>query len=222
MADYPLHIELADRLCVVVGGGPVGRRKVAGLLAAGARVRLIDPQPPAPDLLPNRMELVTRAYRAGDLQGAFLVFAATGDAELDRAIASESRRQGALVNLPGEPAAGDFTLPAVLRRGDLTVTVSTAGRSPALAALLKEQLSEWLPCHWATVLQILAAVRDKHLAEPGRSHYNRQAVDRLLKTELVELVAAGKAEAIDRLLKQTLGNGYSLRELAIELPSKPL
>ncbi|OEU61209.1 MAG: hypothetical protein BA870_05205 [Desulfuromonadales bacterium C00003094] len=218
MADYPLHINLADRLCVVVGGGPVGRRKIAGLLAAGAQVRLIEPHPPAFELS-DRIEIVARVYRAADLNHAFLVFAATGNGELDRAIATEARRQGILVNLPGEPAAGDFTLPSVLRRGDLTVSVSTAGRSPALAALLKEQLNEWLPCHWAKVLEILAAIRDKHLAEPGHSPYNRQAVNKLLKAELVELVAAGKAEAIDGLLKETLGNGYTLRELAIDLPS---
>jgi precorrin-2 dehydrogenase/sirohydrochlorin ferrochelatase len=220
MADYPLHIELAGRLCIVVGGGPIGRRKIAGLLAAGAQVRLIDPKPPAFELA-DRIEVVARSYRAADLSKAFLVFAATGDVELDRAIATEARRQGALVNLPGEPAAGDFTLPAVLRRGDLTVSISTAGRSPALAALLKEQLSEWLPGHWVTVLEILAAIRDKHLAEPAQSHYNRQTVDALLKAGLVELVSGGQTAAIDRLLKQTLGDGYTLKKLAIELPPKP-
>ncbi|OEU51325.1 MAG: hypothetical protein BA871_06930 [Desulfuromonadales bacterium C00003096] len=221
MADYPLNIELAERLCVVVGGGPVGRRKVAGLLAAGARVRLIDPQPPAFELA-DRLEIVARNYRTSDLNKAFLVFATTGNDELDRAIAIEARHQGALVNLPGEPAAGNFTLPAVLRRGDLTVSISTAGRSPALAASLKGQLSEWLPCHWATALEILSAVRDKHLAEPGQSHYNRQTVDMLLKAGLVELVSAGQTAATDHLLKQALGDGYTLKELAIELPSKPL
>ncbi|APG28510.1 hypothetical protein A7E78_12065 [Syntrophotalea acetylenivorans] len=220
MADYPLHIELAGRLCVVVGGGTVGRRKITGLLAAGARVKLIDPKPPAFDQA-DRIEIVARPYRADDLSNAFLVFAATGNGVLDRAIATEARRQGALVNLPGEPAAGDFSLPAVLRRGDLTVSVSTAGRSPALASLLKEQISQWLPSHWATVLEILAAVRDKHLAEPSQSHYNRQTIDTLLKTELVELVATGQAAAIDRLLIKTLGDGYTLKELSIELASIP-
>lgn len=221
MAEYPLHIKLADRLCVVIGGGPVGLRKIAGLLVAGAQVRLIDPQPAAFELA-NRIEIVARNYRDGDLNNAFLVFAATGNTKLDRTIAAEARRQGALVNIPGEPAVGDFSLPSVLRRGDLTVSISTAGRSPALAALLKEQMSEWLPGHWAMVLEILAAVRDKHLAEPDQSLYNRQAVDTLLKSELVELVSAGQAAAIDQLLQQTLGDGYSLKELAIELPSKSL
>lgn len=222
MAGYPLLLELTGRRCVVVGGGAVGRRKAAGLLSAGAQVRLIDPQPPAAAELPTGIELVARAYRPDDLQGAFLVLAATGDGRLDRAVAAEARRRGALVNLPGEPAAGDFTLPAVLRRGDLTLTVSTAGRSPALAALLKEQLSDWLPAHWATVLEILAALRDKHLAQPGPSLYNRQTIDRLLQAGLAALVAAGDGPAIDRLLQDIVGAGCSLRELAVELPARPL
>lgn len=218
MPDYPLLLNLADRLCVVVGGGPVGRRKMAGLLAAGARVRLIDLQPP-PSEWSGRIEIVNRGYRAEDLQGARLVFAATDDNDLNRTIAAEARRQGALVCLPGEPAAGDFTLPAVLRRGELTVTVSTAGGSPALSRLLKEQLGEWLPGYWATVVQILAAARNKHLAEPDRSPYTQQQVDSLLKNGLVEMVADRQADSIDQILKQTLGEGYSLKELAIELPT---
>lgn len=221
MADYPLNIDLADRLCVVVGGGTVGRRKVSGLLAAGARVRLIDPQPSAFERA-DRLEIISRNYRAGDLNNAFLVFAATGKGELDRTIATEAHRQGALVNLPGEPTAGDFSLPSVLRRGDLMVSVSTAGRSPALAAALKNQLSQWLPSHWATVCEIFAAVRDKHLAEPGQSHYNRQAVDSLLQAGLVELISTGRTDAIDRLLQHTLGKDYTLKNLAIELPADPL
>ena len=77
MADYPLLVELTGRRCVVVGGGAVGRRKAAGLLSAGAQVRLIDPQPPADTELPAGIGLVARDYRAADLQGAFLVFSVT-------------------------------------------------------------------------------------------------------------------------------------------------
>lgn len=220
MADFPLLVDLTDRRCVVIGGGAVGRRKAMGLRAAGARVQLIDPHPPAQADLPAGIEIVARAYRPDDLQGAFLVFAATGDDRLDRAVAAEARLRGALVSLPGEPAAGDFTLPAVLRRGDLTLTVSTAGRSPALAALLKKQLSDWLPSHWATTLEILAALRDKHLAQPEPGHYNRQTIDRLLKAGLAELVAAGDGPSIDRLLQDIAGAGCSLRELAVELPAE--
>jgi len=222
MADYPLLIDLTERQCVVVGGGTVGRRKAEGLLAAGARVRLIDPQPLPDSELPAGIELVARPYRPDDLQNAFLVFAATGDRQIDQAVAAEARRGGALVNLPGDPDAGDFTLPALLRRGDLLLTISTAGRNPALAALLKDRLAEWLPPHWTTVLEILAALRDKHLANAAAIHYNRQTVDRLLRAGLAERVAGGDAAAIDQLLQENLGPGHSLHELAVELPIEPL
>ena len=88
--------------------------------------------------------------------------------------------------------------------------------------LLKEQLSDWLPPHWATVLDILAALRDKHLAQPGPSHYNRQTIDCLLQAGLAELVAANDGPAIDRLLQDLAGAGCSLRELAVELPAGPV
>ncbi len=218
MRDYPLLINLCDRLCVVVGGGTVGRRKCTGLLAAGARVRLVDPQPLA-TALTDRVEHRCRPYHPDDLRDALLVFAATDDPYLNQAVAAEARRRGALVNLPGDPAGGDFTLPAVLRRGELTLAVSTGGGSPALARWLKQQLDQWLPEHWTAILLILSAVREKRLAAADCSIGPGQEVDELFKGGLVELVAAGQVEAVDRLLKNTLGENFSLAALAVDLPS---
>ncbi len=218
MCDYPLLINLCDRLCVVVGGGTVGQRKCRGLLEAGARVRLVDPRPLAASLK-DRVEHRCRPYRPDDLRDALLVFAATDNAHLNRAVAAEARRRGALVNLPGDPSAGDFTLPAVLRRGDLTLTVSTGGGSPALARWLKQQLAEWLPEHWAAVVLILSAIRAKRLAAAEQLFIPGQEIDELIKGGLVELVATGQIGAVDQLLKNTLGANFSLAALAVDLTS---
>jgi precorrin-2 dehydrogenase/sirohydrochlorin ferrochelatase len=220
MTDYPVQLKLAGRLCVVVGGGPVGLRKIRGLSAAGARVRLVCTQLAAPESLAPDVELVARPFRPQDLEGAFLAIAATGDAATDQAVTAEARRRGILVSVPGDPSAGDFTLPAVVRQGDICLTVATGGRCPALAPLLAGRLAEELNPAWPEVLEIAAAIRRKALAFPEKFSYNQDLIARLLERGLTELAARGDASAIDRLLRQVLGKGFSLAELNIKLPDK--
>jgi precorrin-2 dehydrogenase/sirohydrochlorin ferrochelatase len=218
MPDYPILLQLHERLCVVVGGGPVGRRKARGLVQTGARVRLIDYKPAAPGEDLEGIEIVSRPYRPDDLEGAFLVFAATGEREVNAAVALEARRRGILFNVADAPGEGDFTLPALLRRGELTVAVSTGGQSPALAALIRDRLSGILGPEWATVLEIAAALRQKRLTLQGKTEYNQAILRRLLDGHLPELIAGGKTAGIDRLLKTLFGEGFSLAELGIHLP----
>lgn len=220
MTDYPVQLNLAGRLCVVVGGGPVGLRKIRGLLTAGARVRLVCTQLSAPETLAPEVELVARPFRSQDLEGAFLAMAATGDAATDQAVTAEARRRGILVSVPGDPSAGDFTLPAVVRQGDISLTVATGGRCPALAPLLAARLVEWLKPAWPEVLEITAAIRRKALAFPEKFSYNQDLIARLLEGGLAELAARSDAPGIDRLLRRVLGEGFSLAELNIKPPNK--
>ncbi len=106
MSDYPILLNLEGRLCVVVGGGAVGRRKVRGLIGAGARVRLIAPEPGRQTY--RDLEVAARPFRSGDLRGAALAFAATGDREVNAAVAADARREGIPVNVADAPVEGDF------------------------------------------------------------------------------------------------------------------
>lgn len=217
MIDYPILLQLHGRLCAVIGGGSVGRRKVRGLLDAGARVRLV-----APDALAegdrSGVEIVPRPYRPGDLEGAALAFAATDSRETNAAVAREARQRGIPVCVADAPDEGDFVLPALLRRGELTVAVSTGGQSPALAALVREHLAENLGPEWATVLEIAAALRRKRLTPHQKTEYNRAILQHLLAGGLPALVADRQAAGIDQLLEAFLGEGFSLAELGIHLP----
>jgi precorrin-2 dehydrogenase/sirohydrochlorin ferrochelatase len=219
MSDYPILLNLEGRLCVVVGGGPVGMRKVRGLRAAGARVRLIDPEPPVGEELPD-LEVAARPYRNGDLQGAALVFAASGNREVNAAVAADARRAGIPVNVADAPQEGDFGLPALLRRGALTVAVSTAGRSPALAAVIRDRLAENLGTEWATVLDLAAALRQKRLTLSPCNEYNQAILCQLLDGDLPALIARNEPAAIDRLLATLLGEDFSLAELGVNLPKE--
>lgn len=219
MPEYPIVLQLAGKDCVVVGSGPVGMRKVRGLLSAGARVRLISPSGWQQAGLEN-VEIIPRAFCPGDLEGASLVFAATGDNDSDREVAAEARSLRIPVCLAGLPEEGDFSLPAVLRRGDLTVAVTTAGRSPALATLVRDQLEALLPDTWATVLDIAAAVRQRALSAPDSIDYSAEKLRHLMSGSLLELLAARDAVAVDQWLQHVFGPSWSLASLGISLPER--
>lgn len=146
--SYPVSLtRLAGALAVVVGGGPVGERKAAGLIAVGAAVRLISPAAtPAIQqwAAAGRLRWEPRPYAPGDLEGARLAFAATDSRSVNAAVAQEAALRSVLCNIADDPAASDFHLPAVQRHRDLTVAVSSAGGSPARAARTRDQIAAWL------------------------------------------------------------------------------
>lgn len=214
MTSYPIFIELKGRLCVVIGGGTVGRRKMQGLLAAGARVRLVDPQGDK-ESMPPEVEWRSSNYRAEDLDGAVLVFAATDRREVNAAIAQDARNAGIPVNVADAPDESDFTVPASLRRGALTVAVASSGQSPSLAVLVRDEISELLGPEWETIMEIAAALRRKRLTPAPHSDYNQRVFRQLLDAGLVALVAAGDVPAIDRLLTSVVDEETTLAVLGI-------
>ncbi len=166
--QYPVNLVLDGRSCLVVGGGRVALRKVEGLLACGARVTVVAPAvDPGLGRLPG-VTVVERGWQPDDLDGTWLVIAATDDPEVNGAVFREGERRGVWVNGADDPANCSFTLPSVVRRGDLQVTVSTGGRSPALATWLRRRLEGEIGPEYAVLLDLLATERDG-LKAAGRS-----------------------------------------------------
>jgi cobalt-precorrin 5A hydrolase/precorrin-3B C17-methyltransferase len=145
---YPITLtNLRGAPVVMVGGGAVGERKLRGVLAAGAAVRLISPAAtPGLRALADSGMIVwdARPYQPGDLAGARLVFIATNQRALNAQVADDAAALGLLCNVADDPRAGDFHLPAVYREPGLLVAVSTAGASPARAKQLRDQIAAWL------------------------------------------------------------------------------
>lgn len=147
-ALFPIFLKLAGRSCVVIGGGRIGAQKIAALLEAGAQVTVVDPAP-SPEVLEldsNRTIVCQRReYVSSDLDGAYLVIAATSKPELNCQVVSDAHKRGALVNVVDVPELCDFYYPAVVRRGPLAIAISSQGKSPLLAQRLRDEISCQLP-----------------------------------------------------------------------------
>lgn len=167
MAQFPVNLNLAGRPVLVVGGGRIALRKVQQLLVAGADITVLAPVI-VDELRELPVRILQREYAAGDVVGFRLVVTATGVLDVDQQIYDECEALGTWVNSADDPARCTFTLPAVMRRGDLMVAVSSGGASPALASFLRARLEEQIGPEFARVVELLAAERARVHAE-GRS-----------------------------------------------------
>jgi precorrin-2 dehydrogenase / sirohydrochlorin ferrochelatase len=157
MAHYPIMLAGKGMLAVVVGGGDVGRRRVEGLLAAGARVRVVEPREV---VWPAAAQWQRDSYRPEHLAGARLVFACTNDAALNARIAADGRAAGALVNRADDPADSDFACPAVWRGENLLLAVATAAGSPTVAAAIRDELAAAIPAQADAFAAAVAQLRE--------------------------------------------------------------
>jgi len=179
MPTYLVELNLADREAVVVGGGPVAAFKVAGLVASGLAVRVVS-RKFVPELA-RRTDIAReqRSYSADVLDGAGVVFACTADWELNRRIVSDARARGILCNVVDDPDLCDFFVPAVLRRGRLTIGVGTSGAAPALAAAIRDRLESHFAPEWAKLVDALGLAR-RRIHERIRDGARRSELLRLL------------------------------------------
>ncbi|MDP3767716.1 MAG: bifunctional precorrin-2 dehydrogenase/sirohydrochlorin ferrochelatase [Dehalococcoidia bacterium] len=162
MVYYPVFLDLRGRSCLVIGGGKEAQRKVEGLLAAEGRVTVVSPAltDGLQQLLEaERIEWVQREYRDGDVEGYDVCMVATDDGAVNAQVAAEGKRRRVWVNAADDPGNCDFILPAVIRRGTITVAASTGGASPALARRLREELEAYLTEEMPALAELLKEVR---------------------------------------------------------------
>lgn len=216
MRSLPINLDVRNKVVTVVGGGDVACRKVLSLLDAGALVTVI-----APGLTEclrrlreeNRIIHLQRDYADGDLAGAFLAIAATNDRSVNRSVAGEARTRSVLTDIVDAPELGGFSMPAVLVRGDLVITVSTSGKSPALAKKIREELEAVFGAEYGTALRLLGGIREKLLTEKGNSAYNKSLLSELVACGLPELIKEKQYDEIDHLLLELFGPGFITNDL---------
>jgi precorrin-2 dehydrogenase/sirohydrochlorin ferrochelatase len=201
---YPVNLIVAGRRCLVVGGGAVAARKAAGLLAARAEVHVVATEVGDEIRALTGLQWTQRPYHRDDVQGCRLVVAATGDPAVNRAVYADADAAGIWVNSADDPASCSFTLPSVLRRGDLIVTVSTSGRSPALASWLRSRLESEIGPEYEVLLDLLSTER-MSLQEAGRSTESfdwRKALD----SDMLDLIRSGQITKARERLKACLSS----------------
>jgi len=203
---YPVSLDVSGKRCVVVGGGDVALRKVNVLLEHEAIVQVISPElcPELEDLfIAGRIIAAKRPYADGDLAGAFVVISATDDVEANRKVAAEAEKLGVLINVVDTPNLSNFIVPSHLRRGDLTVAVSTGGRSPALAHRIKEELENIFGDDYAALLALVGQVRSE-LRQNGITATGEDWQRALDINMMLTLIREGKTDEAKQQLMESL------------------
>ncbi|NOZ21052.1 MAG: bifunctional precorrin-2 dehydrogenase/sirohydrochlorin ferrochelatase [Planctomycetes bacterium] len=180
---YPINLDIAGRKCVVVGGGKVALRKVRSLLDAGGRVVLISPGVSGRLPRAKALRLARRRYRASDLKNAALVIAATDDHAVNRKVSSDARKRNIPVNVVDQPDLCTFIVPACVRRGRLTLAVSTGGASPLLASHIRKEIETTYGPEYADLVNVIGELRDEVI---------RKVPDAAIRRELFEKMSSPK------------------------------
>jgi precorrin-2 dehydrogenase/sirohydrochlorin ferrochelatase len=186
---FPAFIKLADRACLVVGAGEVAASKIDSLLLAGAQVTVV-----APRGISNIESLadsgtltwLRREFQVDDLRGVFLVIAATSSGEVNRAVFLEAQRHGILCNSVDDPPNCDFYFPAVVRRGDLQIAISTAGESPALAQQIRQDLEKHFDNSLGDWVREIGSRRREIIATQPPSEERKQLLHQLASCNFVK------------------------------------
>ncbi len=188
---YPINLAISGRLCLVVGGGTVAARKISSLLLSGAIVRVVSPEGSTKVnrwAEEQRITWVRRPYCRSDLDGVFLVFAATNNPDVQQMVARHAKEQNVLINSAENPGLSDFLVPARIRRGDFLLTVSTGGASPALSALIKRRLALQFGQEYGLLAHVLAGIRRQVIGRDKACDDNRDLFHAVLKLPLLEMI----------------------------------
>ena len=199
---YPVYLDLRGKLCVVIGGGEIGERKVEGLVESSAEVTLI-----SPDVTQRLQELAqagriawhSRRYRQGDLKGAFLAIAATDVRDVNQAIAAEAQEEKVVLNVVDDAPLCSFIAPSIVKRGDVTLAISTGGSSPALARKLKDSIQDSDLLRYADLADVLSKARS--LVKQQRMVVDADRWQEGITERLIDMVNSGRSEeALDELM----------------------
>ena len=209
MRYYPIFVNLENKRCLVVGAGEVGKRKIQSLLDSGAgHVTIIDTREADPEMAsilaqPNVL-FQCREFMDIDLDGVFLVIACTSSEEVNWRISNLCAERGILCNIVDQPEKCSFIVPATVKRGDLTVAISTAGQSPAMAKRIRKDLQESFGDEYAHLLTVMGRIRPLMLGLGLETNDNTAVFRKLVNSELLMSIKNRDLDVSMEILKESL------------------
>lgn len=204
---YPVNLNLEGKKCVVVGAGSIAERKVRRLIECGARVEVVAP------VATERLEKLARAGKITlkknhinlmDINDSFLVVSATGDRKINNLVSCYCQESRILVNVVDSPAECNFTLPSIVKRGDLLISISTSGVSPALAKKIRKDLEKIFGKEYAIFLSLMKRLRPKVIAKIKNLNIRKKFFEKAVNSNIIQLFKAGKERQAKAKLEQML------------------
>jgi precorrin-2 dehydrogenase/sirohydrochlorin ferrochelatase len=215
MTYYPIFLDLNNQNVVVVGGGEVAERKIKNLLTYGCTIYISSPH-----LTPYLQQLVATKkihhipYESLDtyIDDTFMVIAATDDAEVNSRIASLAKKHGLLINTVDQPKDCNFIMPSIVKRGNLQIAISTAGKSPALAKKIRKSLESTFPPEYDSFAELLGIIRTKLLSQNQPSSKNKIIFQQLVDSNLLEMITHKNWDGMRAMLQSILGEGFPIED----------
>jgi len=216
MPYYPIFLDLNNQNVIVVGGGEVAERKIKNLLIYGCTIYISSPH-----LTPHLQQLVAakKIHHIPDesldtcMDTAFMVIAATDDAEVNSKIASRAKKHGLLINTVDQPKDCNFIMPSIVKRGNLQIAISTAGKSPALAKKIRKNLQNTFPPEYGLLTELLGIIRAKLLSQNQSSSKNKIIFQQLVEANLLEMITHKNWDGIQTTLQSILGEGFPIEDV---------
>jgi precorrin-2 dehydrogenase/sirohydrochlorin ferrochelatase len=215
MKYYPVFFDLREKICLVVGGGGVAERKVRRLLECDAAVRVVG------ECLSGGLQTLQKEgriqcqvgrYSPSCLDGAFMVICATDDRAVNEQVMQDCRKRGIPINVVDDPERCDFILPAIAEQGDLSVAISTAGKSPALAKRLRQELERQYGPEYRELLDMLGELRKRRLAKGHPSEENQKVFEAIVFSDILEHLRKGDRAAADEKIRRLAGEDLERNE----------
>ncbi|MBW1650340.1 MAG: bifunctional precorrin-2 dehydrogenase/sirohydrochlorin ferrochelatase [Deltaproteobacteria bacterium] len=211
MRYYPVNLDIQNKNCLVIGGGSVAERKIKTLIKCGALVTAVaikasDSIRALADL--NKIDLKIKEYEISDLKNMFLVIGATNNNEVNSDISEDAKKLKVICNIADYPEKCDFILPSIVKRGDLVISISTSGKSPALAKKLRKELGKLFGEEYAKVLNLLGIIRKILLSHVHEPEAHKSVFEKLINLRLLEAIKTKDANAVKAIINEAMGDKY--------------
>lgn len=201
---YPIYLDIRDKKCVVVGGGGVAYRKAVSLKEAGAQVVVISPDFSEDFLKEESMTMLRQKYEERCLEGATLIIAATNDKEINQRVWEEARRHGLLVNVVDQPELCNFIVPSVVNRGELQISISTGGASPAFARRTRQELENHFGPEYGEFIELLSRMRSEARSQISDGAERQKLMERLASPDMLDMVRTKGTKETEKEMRKII------------------